>query len=107
MNEEEKQEYKQSFMDKYNEIVGPKNLTREQEIKLLEKMIEHRRFLLMNMRNRPCIEGHEHSDSATRYDERSPWVCLSCGKEFASIYLLRNLVDENGNIITEENRNDK
>ena len=45
MNEEE---IKQSFMDKYYEIVSPKNLTREQEIKLLEKMIEHRKFLLMN-----------------------------------------------------------
>jgi len=50
MNEEEKQEYKQSFMDKYDEIVGPKNFTREQEIFLITKMIDHRKVLIENMR---------------------------------------------------------
>ena len=41
--QEEKEQYKKSFMDKYDSIVGPKNLTKEQETKLLTKMIEHRK----------------------------------------------------------------
>jgi hypothetical protein len=100
------EEIKQSYMDKYYEIVSPKNLTREQEMKLIEKIIKHQRFLLKEY-NTPCIEGHKHSDSLTRYDNESPWVCVSCGKEFPTWRQIWSMnIDLDGNIITEENSND-
>jgi hypothetical protein len=71
------EEIKQAYLDRYDAIVGPKNLTKEQEINLINYLIWVGRWRMV-----PCIEGHKHTDSATRYDETSPWVCLSCGKEF-------------------------
>lgn len=43
---------------------------------------------LMSERSGPCVEGHQHTDAARfQYNNalQKVWVCLSCGKEFATM----------------------
>ena len=88
-SEEEKEQIKKSYLQRYEAIVRPKNLTPEQEERLINYLIRTAKERVMT-----CGEGHKHTDAMARQDESSPWICLSCGKEFADIEFVRKLTKE-------------
>ena len=88
-NEDEKNQIKKSYVERYEAIVRPKNLTPKQEEKLINYLLYTAKERIMT-----CVEGHKHTDAMARQDENSPWICLSCGKEFADIEFVRKLTKE-------------